>query len=141
MLPPLQELARYYRLLVTWMDLRMPVVDPVKCVSKIASRAGFSERTRRRALEILRHAQESRTSAGKNPMGLAAAALYLASVIELEDGKTQSDIAKAAGVTEVTIRNRYKPLNAMEEALRSQSCRVAPLLIGVQSGRTYYDPS
>ncbi len=41
-----KELARYYRLLVTWMDLRMPVVDPVKCVSKIVSRAGLSEKTR-----------------------------------------------------------------------------------------------
>ena len=50
-------------------------------------------------------------------MGLAAAALYLASVMEMEDGKTQSDIAKAAGVTEVTIRNRQKPLSAMEEVL------------------------
>ena len=67
----------------------------------------------------MRHAQESRTSAGKDPMGLAAAALYLASVMEMEDGKTQSDIAEAAGVTAVTIRNRYKPLNAMEEALSS----------------------
>ncbi len=69
----------------------------------------------------MRHLQESRTSAGKNPMGLAAAVLYLASVMEMEHGKMQSDIAKAAGVTEVTIRKRYKPLNAMEESLGSQS--------------------
>ena len=42
-------------------------------------------------------------------MGLAAAALYLACVKNGED-KTQRDIAEAANVTEVTIRNRYKGL-------------------------------
>ena len=42
-------------------------------------------------------------------MGLAAAALYLSCVKNGED-KTQRDIAEAANVTEVTIRNRYKGL-------------------------------
>ena len=109
-----KELARSYRLLVKEMDLRMPIVDPVKCVSRIASESGVSERTKRRAIEVLRKAQEARTSAGKDPMGLAASALYVACVMENE-AKTQKDIAEAAGVTEVTIRNRYKGL---KEALR-----------------------
>jgi transcription initiation factor TFIIB len=93
------------------MDLRMPVVDPTKCVSRIASRAALTEKTKRRALEILKRAEETHTSAGKDPMGLAAAALYVASVLENEN-KTQKDVAEAAGVTEVTIRNRYKGLKA-----------------------------
>ncbi len=42
-------------------------------------------------------------------MGLAAAALYVACVTNGEN-KTQRDVAEAAGVTEVTIRNRYKGL-------------------------------
>jgi transcription initiation factor TFIIB len=42
-------------------------------------------------------------------MGLAAAALYVACVMNGEY-KTQKDVAEAAGVTEVTIRNRYKGL-------------------------------
>jgi len=54
-------------------------------------------------------AQKNEVSAGKDPMGLAAAALYLACVKNDED-KTQRDIAEAANVTEVTIRNRYKGL-------------------------------
>jgi transcription initiation factor TFIIB len=44
-------------------------------------------------------------------MGLAAAALYVACVM-LNENKTQKDVAEAAGVTEVTIRNRYKGLKA-----------------------------
>jgi transcription initiation factor TFIIB len=104
-----KPLAQSYRLILKEMDLRMPVRDPAKYVTRIGSRAGTSERTQRRALEVLRKAQETGGSAGKDPMGLAAAALYVASVMENE-GKTQKEYAKAAGVTEVTIRNRYKTL-------------------------------
>ena len=107
-----KDLARCYRILYKELDLRMPVVDPVKCVSRIASRAGVQERTKRRALDILRRAEETRSSAGKDPMGFAAAALYVACVME-NDNKTQKDVAEAASVTEVTIRNRYKGLKAM----------------------------
>ena len=89
----------------------MPVVDPTKCVSRIASMAGLSEKTKRSALLILHKAEDTRTSAGKDPMGLAAAALYVACVMNGEN-KTQKDVAEAAGVTEVTIRNRYKGLKS-----------------------------
>lgn len=102
-------LASSYRLILKEMDLRMPVRDPAKYVTRIGRKAGTSERTQRRALEILRRAQETGGTAGKDPMGLAAAALYVASVMENE-AKTQKDYAQAAGVTEVTIRNRYKTL-------------------------------
>ena len=50
-----------------------------------------------------------RTTAGKDPMGLAAAALYIACAM-CDEKRTQKMIADAAGVTEVTIRNRYKGL-------------------------------
>jgi transcription initiation factor TFIIB len=106
-----KDIARCYRLLLREMEMKMPVLDPVKCVSRIASKAKLSEKTKRRALEILKKAEESKISAGKDPMGLAAAALYVACVLEGEN-KTQKDIAEAAGVTEVTIRNRYKGLKS-----------------------------
>ena len=61
------------------------------------------------ATKILQRAEELKISAGKDPMGLAAAALYVACVT-LGENKTQRDVAEAAGVTEVTIRNRYKGL-------------------------------
>ena len=66
-------------------------------------------KTKRHAIKVLKTAQENEISAGKDPMGLAAAALYLSCVKNGED-KTQRDIAEAANVTEVTIRNRYKGL-------------------------------
>ena len=64
-----RDIASYYMLLLKEMDIKMPVVDPAKCVSKIASRAGISEKTQRRALEILMKAEQMRISAGKAPHG------------------------------------------------------------------------
>ena len=104
-----KDIARCYRLLVKELDLKMPVTDSVQCVARIASKIGIQEKTKRSAIKVLRTAQENEVSAGKDPMGLAAAALYLACVKHGED-KTQRDIAEAANVTEVTIRNRYKGL-------------------------------
>jgi transcription initiation factor TFIIB len=104
-----KDIARCYRLLLRELDLKMPVVNPIKCISRISSIAELSEKTKRKAVEILDQATKIELSAGKDPMGLAAAALYLSCVIN-GDNKTQKDIAVAAGVTEVTIRNRYKGL-------------------------------
>ena len=104
-----KDIARCYRLLLRELGLKMPVVNPIKCVARIASKAGLSEKTKREATKILKTAEEMKISAGKDPMGLAAAALYVACVTNGEN-KTQRDVAEAAGVTEVTIRNRYKGL-------------------------------
>ncbi len=103
------DLAPYYRLLVKELDLKMPVVDSVQNVARIASKAGLSEKTKRYAIEILRKAEENKISSGKNPMGLAGAALYAACITNGEN-MTQRNIAEAANITEVTIRNRYKGL-------------------------------
>ena len=40
---------------------------------------------------------------------MAAAAIYIASV-QCGERRTQREVAEVAGVTEVTIRNRYKEL-------------------------------
>jgi len=104
-----KDLARSYRLMHREMDLQMPVAESSRCVSGIASRAGMSEKTQRKAQQILYMAKQTGISAGKDPMGMAASALYVACMLEGE-GKTQKDVADAAKVTEVTIRNRYKGL-------------------------------
>ena len=107
-----KDIARCYRLLVKELDLKMPVADSIQCVARIASKIGIAEKTKRYAITVLKSAQEIEISAGKDPMGLAAAALYLSCVKNSED-KTQRDIAESANVTEVTIRNRYKGLKEL----------------------------
>jgi len=106
------DLARCYRLLVKELDLKMPVVDSVQNVARIASKVGLSEKTKRYAIKILRKAEENKTSSGKNPMGLAATALYL-SCVKNGENKSQRDLAEAANITEVTIRNRCKGLKEL----------------------------
>ena len=104
-----KDISRCYRILHKELDLKMPVVNPIQCIARIASKLRITEKTKRYAAKILKIAQDREESAGKDPMGLAAAALYMSCVKNCED-MTQRDIAEAANVTEVTIRNRYKGL-------------------------------
>ncbi len=104
-----KDVARCYRLLLRELEVHMPIADPLTYVSKIAERTGISGKTQGIAIQILREARKRRAAAGKDPMGLAAASLYIA-CLKNNEKKTQKDIAEAAGVTEVTVRNRYKSL-------------------------------
>ena len=104
-----KDISRCYRILHQELELRMPVVNSIQCVARIASQLGITEKTKRYATKILQIAQEHKESAGKDPMGLAAAPLYM-SCVKNGESMTQRDIAEAANVTEVTIRNRYKGL-------------------------------
>jgi len=104
-----KDVARCYRLLLRELEVHMPIADPLTYVSKIAERTGITGKTQGLAIQILREARSRRAAAGKDPMGLAAAALYIA-CLQNNEKKTQKDIAEAAGVTEVTVRNRYKTL-------------------------------
>ncbi len=107
-----KDVARCYRLIYRELELKMPVVDPVKGVSRIASIAGLGEKTKRKAISILNEAKRTYITAGKDPMGIAAAALYLA-CISTGEVKSQKEISNASGVTEVTIRNRCAGLRKM----------------------------
>ena len=104
-----KDIARCYRLLHRELDLKMPVVDPVLCISRIASKINLSEKTKRIAVAMLQDAQKRNESTGKDPMGIAAAALYL-SCIKSGENITQKNISDASGITEVTVRNRCKSL-------------------------------
>jgi transcription initiation factor TFIIB len=104
-----KDVARCYRLLLQELDFHMPVSDPLSYISKIAGNNGVSGKTQGTAIAILKEARRRRVSAGKDPMGMAAASLYIA-CLQNNEKITQKDIAEAAGVTEVTVRNRYKAL-------------------------------
>jgi transcription initiation factor TFIIB len=104
-----KEVSRGYRLLLRELEVDMPITGSSTYVSRIAGRIGISGPVQGVAIQILIGARKRRVAAGKDPMGLAGAALYIA-CLQNNDKVTQKDIAEAAGVTEVTIRNRYKGL-------------------------------
>ena len=107
-----KDIARCYRLIFRELELKMPVVDPTQCVARIASIAVLTEKTKRKAIQILNQAKGIGLVAGKDPMGIAAASLYLA-CISTRETKSQKEISIASGITEVTIRNRCAGLRTM----------------------------
>ena len=113
-----KDIARCYRMVVKNLDLKMKVVDPVNCIARISSLINTKEVTKRYAVKILEEARKKDEVAGKDPMGLAAASIYLA-CIKCGEDITQRVIAEAAGVTEVTIRNRFKGLKELDIAKKT----------------------
>jgi|SRR5215212_4365299 transcription initiation factor TFIIB len=111
-----KDLSRTYRLLIIELDLKVPMVDPIKCIAKVANKAGLKEKTKRQAIDTMYGISNRGITAGKDPMGLAASVLYLSS-FDVGERVTQSQIADAAGVTEVTLRNRFKDLKGKLQLL------------------------
>ena len=109
-----QALARWYRLLVIELDLKIPISDPTECLAKVAARAKADPKVEADALEILSRAEKAGITAGLCPTGLAASALYLASLLNGQ-WMTQGGAAEAAGVREATVRMQSKRLRKIVE--------------------------
>lgn len=103
-----KKIARSFRLMCWELNIKPPLLDPIICLSKIANPLSISNKTQGKAIQILHRVKEKKIQS-KNPMALAAAALYCACLLNNER-KTQKEIAKIARVTDVTIRNHYKEL-------------------------------
>jgi transcription initiation factor TFIIB len=104
-----KEIAAAYRLIVRTLKMKMPIDDPMNYISRIAERAKVSSDVEGLAIKTIRTAQSKLATMGKDPSGLAAAALYIASKLKKEK-VSQTQLAKAADTTEVTIRNRRREL-------------------------------
>jgi transcription initiation factor TFIIB len=110
------EVAMTYRLLHKELKLRPPVDGPFKFIPSIAAKLDVNQLTEQTAIRILKKANERKALTGKDPRGLAAAALYMACQ-ETGEKRVQRVIAEAAGTTEVTLRNRYRGLKqALDQA-------------------------
>ena len=102
--------AKYYRTMVMELGASStPVVTMDKYISKIANLSKTDVRVERLALEIFEKTRNRNLADGKAPNGIAAAYLYVASIL-LGQNVLQRDVSSVAGVTEVTIRNRCKEI-------------------------------
>jgi transcription initiation factor TFIIB len=108
-------------MLLTELDIKTPMLDPMRCVVKVANKMHLHERITRQGMDIMHTAIRKEASAGKNPMGLAAAVLYISyqhsikgsidkKVNEVDNNRNQTSFAQAAGITDVTLRNSVKGL-------------------------------
>ena len=110
------EIARTYRYVVRDLKLEIQPADPESYVPRFASDLELSDESERRARELLETAKSQGIHSGKSPVGLAAAAVYAASLLTNEK-VTQSEVSEVANISEVTIRNRYHELLEAEDGI------------------------
>ena len=104
-----KEIGRTYRFIMRKIGVKVKPSSPKDYISRFASILHLSPKTQNDALKILKKADVSELTSGRGPSGIAAATLYVASLLNNEK-RTQREVADVAGITEVTIRNRYKEL-------------------------------
>jgi len=112
------ELTRTYRYVVQQLNLEVKPADPKSYVPRFISDLDLSEEVERRARELLGAAEGTEVMSGKSPVGLAAAAIYAASLLTNEK-VTQSEVSDVADISEVTIRNRYHELLDVESGAKT----------------------
>ena len=104
-----KDIGRIYRYIARELGFSLNPTTPMDYVPRFISELKLSFEVQKKSIEILKEAMETQIISGKGPTGMAAAAIYIASVL-LGERATQKEVADVAGVTEVTIRNRYKDL-------------------------------
>ncbi len=104
-----KEIGRTYRFVTRELGISILPSNPADYIARFASSLKLSPDAQTKAVEILEDAQHEELTSGRGPTGIAAAALYVAALMHGEK-RTQREVADVAGVTEVTIRNRYKEL-------------------------------
>jgi len=104
-----KEIGRTYRFIIRKLGIKVTQSSPKDYISRFSSILKLSPKTQNDALKVLKKADISELTSGRGPAGIAAAALYVAALMN-DEKKTQREVADVAGITEVTIRNRYKEL-------------------------------
>ncbi|MBS3164707.1 transcription initiation factor IIB [Candidatus Woesearchaeota archaeon] len=104
-----KEIGRTYRFVTRELGIKMLPSRPGDYIPRFASALRLNAKTQSKAIDILEKARQKALTSGRGPTGIAAAALYVAALLHGEK-RTQREVADVAGVTEVTIRNRYKEI-------------------------------
>ncbi len=89
--------------------VRVKPLDPRRYVEPMASKLNLSRQAIALAWKIISIAKRDGLTSGKGPKGVAAASLYIASIL-LNERRTQKEVSRKVDVSEVTIRNRYRDL-------------------------------
>lgn len=104
-----KEIGRSYRFIARELRLSIPPTSPIDYVPRFISELKLLGEVQAEAVQILKMAASQGLTSGRGPTGVAAAAIYVASVLG-NSRRTQREVAAVARVTEVTVRNRYKEL-------------------------------
>jgi transcription initiation factor TFIIB len=104
-----QSIGRTYRHINRELGLEIEPPDPTNHLPRLCSMLDLSTEIEQQSRELLETAIAAEEISGKNPVGLAAAAVYAGSLL-CNEKVTQKAVSEAASVSKVTIRNRYQEL-------------------------------
>jgi len=104
-----KEIGKNYRYVSRELGLKLLPTTPQDYISRFCSELKLSGDAQEKVMEILKEAADAELTSGRGPTGIAAASIYVASIL-CGERRTQREVSEVAGVTEVTIRNRYKEL-------------------------------
>jgi len=104
-----KTIRKAYRTILRELNIKVNGLSAVNLISRIGGELQLSNKEEKDARQLLEDAKSKRALIGKDPKGIAAAAIYI-SCIQNKKKRTQASVSKAANVTEVTLRNRYKEL-------------------------------
>lgn len=109
------ETSRVYRQIVLHLDQKIPQQNIYQLIEKVGRNADLDERNIRMALQLMKRLEITGFSAGRDPMGIAGAIIYISlpysNKKNMKKGITQKQISDAAGVSEVTIRAVAKQIS------------------------------
>jgi len=123
-----KTIGKAYGALLRTLTLRVPPSRPMNYVSRFCSRLGLSNTVEAEAQKILKELEKIDSSMSLSPSGTAAAAIYLAS-LSCGERRPQKAIAKIAGVSEVTLRNRFQFMEGFMQQLvlpRGRAPKIGP---------------
>jgi transcription initiation factor TFIIB len=109
-----RDVSRTYNCIVRMLKIQIPVASPENYISRLCGQLYLNGKTQKIVKELLKDANDKGLITGRSPLAIVGAIIYIASIITHEK-RTQAEIASAANVTEVTIRNRYKELKDILE--------------------------
>lgn len=118
---PKKKVIKSYRLILydilPKLNLKVKHFDSKRYVDKFNDDLKLSMQCRNIAVKVIEIAKEHGfNSAGKDPKGIAAAAIYIGSKM-CNEARTQKEISALANVTEVTLRMRVKDLQRYADNL------------------------
>lgn len=99
--------GKCFRFLSRRLRIKIPQIDSRPLLSRLANNAGVSEKTFRKAAQMMSAVKENSISSGKDPNAMAAAVLYGACLAQGEK-LHQVQLADAANLCVVTLRKRLQ---------------------------------
>lgn len=92
------------------LGMKIEPPDVTEHLSRVSSQLDVTKATERKAKEMIERSVEEKIHSGKMPSGMAASAVYAATLITRCDRITQQEASDAGDVCELTIRTRHREL-------------------------------